>query len=444
MINLKVSELMNYIKNLTSKDYVLSRLVVEGEISNLNFHTNGTAYFTIKDEYSGLSCIFHNFSQKENIREFKNGDQVGVTGRVSFYEKEGKLSLSVEDIEKIGLGKLYENFLILKEELEAKGYFDVKYKKQIPVFPEKIGVITSETGAAIKDIKSVIKRRNEYASIYLYPAVVQGPYAKDSLIEGLDYFKDSDMDVVIIGRGGGSYEDLDTFNSKELALKIFDFPIPIISAVGHEIDFVITDFVADKRAATPSVAAEIVAPDFSAYIDTVESIINRIKLLSMKNIDDKVSKLQMLDKRLNLLSIDNVINNKLIMYKEKMIYSGKSLESMIDLKFQSLKNLSNRLDSEILLNKIDDLLLEQNRKLVSINQNLERKLNLEENKLIRYKSRMDKLDINTMLSQGYSIVTDKNGKLVKSISDVLIDDSIEIVLSDGELTAKVIKKEGIK
>lgn len=444
MINLKVSELMNYIKSLTTKDYVLTRLIVEGEISNLNFHSNGTAYFSIKDEYSRLDCVFHNFSQKKDVRDFKNGDQVGITGRVSLYEANGKLSMLVEDIEKIGLGKIYENFLLLKDELEKDGYFLEKYKKQLPIFPRKIGIITSPTGAAIKDIISVISRKNQYLSIYLYPAVVQGAYAKDSLIDGLDYFETSDMDVIIIGRGGGSYEDLDSFNSKELAIKIFNYPIPVISAVGHEIDFVITDFVADVRAATPSVAAEIIAPDFSAFLNTVESRIDRIKVLTTKNIEKKENDLAIIDKRMNLLSIDNLVNNKLLKYREKIIYLKRDLENKLNLDNEKLNLLHHRIDSSLLLNKTEKVSLEAEKNFNQIIQKIEKKLNIEENRLLKYKSRIDKLDINTMMSQGYTVVTNSYGKLIKSINDVELNESLEVAFFDGELSVKVLKKEGIK
>lgn len=435
---------MNYIKSLTSKDYVLTRLIVEGEISNLNFHSNGTAYFSIKDEYSRLDCVFHNFSQKKDVRDFKNGDQVGITGRVSLYEANGKLSMLVEDIEKIGLGKIYENFLLLKDELEKDGYFLEKYKKQLPIFPRKIGIITSPTGAAIKDIISVISRKNQYLSIYLYPAVVQGAYAKDSLIDGLDYFETSDMDVIIIGRGGGSYEDLDSFNSKELAIKIFNYPIPVISAVGHEIDFVITDFVADVRAATPSVAAEIIAPDFSAFLNTVESRIDRIKVLTTKNIEKKENDLAIIDKRMNLLSIDNLVNNKLLKYREKIIYLKRDLENKLNLDNEKLNLLHHRIDSSLLLNKTEKVSLEAEKNFNQIIQKIEKKLNIEENRLLKYKSRIDKLDINTMMSQGYTVVTNSYGKLIKSINDVELNESLEVAFFDGELSVKVLKKEGIK
>lgn len=443
MINLKVSELMNYIKVMTSKDYVLSRLTVEGEISNLTFHSNGTAYFTIKDEYSGLRCVFHNFSQKKDVRDFKNGDQVGVLGKISLYEKDGNLSMLVEDIEKIGLGKLYENFLILKEELDSQGYFDDKYKKEIPKFPKNIGVITSKTGAAIKDIVSVIKRRNEYVNIYLFPAVVQGSYAKDSLIQSLEYFENKNIDVVIIGRGGGSYEDLDAFNSKELALKIFNYPIPIISAVGHEIDFVITDFVSDKRAATPSVAAEIVAPDMEAYKDIIRSKINRIMILANKISDEKYNNLKLIDKRLTLLSIDNIIENKIDIYKEKIIYLSKSIENKVEMESKGLSNLNQKIHFINLIERAKKQETSAQNLFNNINLKLERKINLEENRLLRYKSKIDKLDIKAMISQGYSIITDKKGNLIKSINDVNIEDLIEITLSDGNLGAKVKSKEGI-
>lgn len=444
MINLKVSELMNYIKSLTTKDYVLTRLIVEGEISNLNFHSNGTAYFSIKDEYSRLDCVFHNFSQKKDIRDFKNGDQVGITGRISLYEANGKLSMLVEDIEKIGLGKIYENFLILKNELEMEGYFLEEHKKKLPSFPEKIGIITSPTGAAIKDIISVISRKNPYISIYLYPAVVQGAYATRSLIQGLEYFENSEMDAIIIGRGGGSYEDLDSFNSKELAIKIFNYPIPVISAVGHEIDFVITDFIADIRAATPSVAAEIIAPDFNAFLDTVESRINRIKVLANKNIQNKINTLSIINKRMDLLSIDNLVDKKILKYREQIIHLKKDVENKMKLDRERLNSLHYRMDPSILLSRTEKMSLESEKRINQINQNLVNRLNIEENKLVKYKSRIDKLDINTMISQGYTVVTNSFGKLIKSVKDVELNESLEVTLFDGELTVKVLKKEGIK
>lgn len=441
MIKLKVSELMNYIKGLTSKDYVLSKLVVEGEISNLNFHSNGIAYFTIKDEFSGLECIYQNFNRKPNINQFENGNQVGVTGKITLYEKSGRLSMIVEDMEKIGLGAIYEKFLFLKRELEKEGYFDPKYKRPIPPFPKKIGLITSETGAAVRDIISVIKRRNRFTSLYLYPAVVQGPYSKDSLIKGLDYFEDSDMDLIIIGRGGGSYEDLDSFNDRELALKIFHFPIPIISAVGHEIDFVISDFVSDIRAATPSVAGELAVKDFNTYLKTIESTMENIFRLMKSSIEIQDSSLLLLNRRLNSLSIDKVIEYRNNKCRESINYFSKFIEKELILYREKLNSIGKRISSELLLNKVIKTENDSNKIFDLIVDILNLRIYELTNQLHNIKHRLDKLDVQAMFDSGYSLIYDKNGKLVKRVRDIMINDTLDILLSDGRLQVTVNNKE---
>lgn len=440
MIDFKVSELINYIKDITISDYVLMSLNVEGEISNLTLHSSGNAYFSLKDELSTLSCIFYNYKDNENIKSCENGDLVSVTGKIQVVEKDGTLRLNSENVEKIGLGQLFKNYLLTKDELEKTGYFDELYKKPLPKFPKKIGVITSSDGAAIKDILSVVERRNPFVNIYLYPSVVQGPYSVDSLIRGLDFFKDSDMDLVIIGRGGGSYEDLDSFNSKDLAIKIFEFPLPIISAVGHEIDFVISDFVADLRAATPTAAAELAVFDYYKHFQGIKKNLKLQNEILEKNTENEISKLKSLKRRISLLSLEVQIDNKKEKLNSQINILNNALNHKLDMYSVALNKVYSRLNFERLNSKVTNLEINLYEKINRSNSIIKDKYSAEEKKLLNLKSRLEKLDITSMLGQGYSIVLDEKNNVIKSLNDIEIDEHLNILINDGQLEVKVIKK----
>lgn len=259
MSRIKVSELNKYIKKYISMDYLLSQISVEGEVSNFKHHSNGNFYFSLKDERARINTIMYREDAMDISFVPVDGMQIVATGTISFYESHGQMNFYVTSIEKLGEGNLYQQFLILKEQLEKKGYFLQSHKKILPKFPTNVGIITSDTGAAVQDIINVLHHKNNLINIIIYPALVQGPYAASSMIAGIEYFNSHPVDVIILGRGGGSFEDLFAFNDEKLAEAIYQSVIPIISAVGHEIDYSISDFVADARAATPTQAAEMVS-----------------------------------------------------------------------------------------------------------------------------------------------------------------------------------------
>jgi len=282
---LTVSEVTNYIKRMLDNDFILSNLSVKGEISNLKYHGSGHIYFTLKDSNGKVNCVM--FKGNAVLLDFalEEGMEVVIKGRASIYPATGSFQLYCDEIKKEGLGDLFIKFEKLKEKLSKAGYFDGENKKQLPRYPEKIGIVTSPTGAAIKDIINVSTRRSTLVDLILYPAKVQGIGAYKEIIKGINYFnKTKSVDIIIVGRGGGSIEELWNFNEEELAKAIFNSNIPIISAVGHEIDFTISDFVADFRAATPSQGAEIAVPlssDMEAKINDISRILDR-------RIDDKL------------------------------------------------------------------------------------------------------------------------------------------------------------
>ena len=257
-----VGQVNNYIKNMFTQDFMLSRISVKGEVSNCKYHTSGHIYFSLKDETGTIACVMFAGQRRGLGFAMKNGDKVVVSGSVNVYERDGKYQLYARQIQLEGAGLLYERFLALKRELEEMGMFAPEYKQPIPRFIRTLGVVTAPTGAAIQDIRNISYRRNPYLQIILYPALVQGAGAKESIVKGIQTLDRLGVDVMIVGRGGGSIEDLWAFNEEEVARAIFECTTPVISAVGHETDVTIADYVADLRAPTPSAAAELAVDDY--------------------------------------------------------------------------------------------------------------------------------------------------------------------------------------
>ena len=258
-----VSQVNRYIKSLISEDYFLSRIYVRGEVSNCKYHSSGHIYFTLKDREGAIPCVM--FAGSRNGLKFRltEGQQVIVLGNISVYERDGRYQLYAREIVMEGRGLLYQQYEALKKELESKGYFAPERKKSIPLFPERIGIVTAPTGAAIQDMCHISARRNPYVQLILYPAIVQGDAAADSIVRGIERLDRESVDIIIIGRGGGSIEDLWAFNEKKVAEAIYRCKTPVISAVGHETDVTISDFAADLRAPTPSAAAELAVPEWT-------------------------------------------------------------------------------------------------------------------------------------------------------------------------------------
>ncbi len=435
---LTVSALNRYIKYKFQYDDNLKNILLSGEISNFKRHSRGHFYFTLKDEYSQISAIMFKTSADKVLFEPKDGDKVYVKGSIQSYEQGGTYQIYVSEMKLSGIGDLYLKFEKLKKELEEAGLFNPEYKKPIPKYPNVIGVITSPTGAAIHDIITTTSRRYPLAKLVLYPALVQGENAKESIANQIRKANmDSICDVLIVGRGGGSLEDLWAFNEKIVAMAIFDSKIPIISAVGHEVDFSISDFVADKRAATPTAAAEIATPN---VIDIRNNILEFIRLMS-KNINnlltDKKVKLINLDDRLEKASpIQRITDNK---------NNLNILDKRLNLAFNNIieKNKKNIFNLYSKLNPNLELIIKD--KLNHLNL-LNSKLNpsiksILDNKENRYKvslSHLEAINPIKIMDRGFSVVSNKE-KIVKKVSDVKKNDLISIRVNDGNISANVVE-----
>lgn len=394
---LTVTEVNEYLKKTIDNNFILNNILLKGEISNFKLHSKGHMYFSLKDKESKINCIM--FKNDAVNLDFipEDGMNVEVRGRISIYIKDGSLRLYCSSMKKVGLGELFEEFNKLKNDLDKEGIFDDFFKRKIPTYPKRVGVVTSPTGAAIKDIITVIKRRNKGIDIILYPALVQGVDAPKTIINGINYFnKKASVDVIIIGRGGGSIEELWAFNDKDLAYEIFNSKIPVISAVGHEIDFSISDYVSDLRAATPSAAGEIVSPN-------IDEIINKLNYYK-----------EVLDKE-----IINNINNK----KENLNNLSKILKSNSPIKLlNDRKNNLNYLNYKM-NTKIKDL-IENNKKEVNRLNHVLMTLN----------------PLNT-LSRGYSIVLDEDNNILNSVDELRKQDNITIFMKDGNITMDIKVRE---
>ena len=390
---ISVTDLNKYIKNKIADDEYLNNILIKGEISNFKHHYTGHLYFTLKDENSLIKCImFKSYAQKLNF-EPKDGMKVYILGSVSVFERDGVYQIYAKVMEEDGLGDLYTKYQKLKEELEKKGLFDQKHKKKIPMLPKVIGVLTSQTGSVIRDIINVSTRRNPNVYIRLLPVPVQGEGAGEKIAEGIDYMNQKQLaDVIILARGGGSLEDLWPFNEEVVANSIYESKIPIISAVGHETDFSISDFVADLRAPTPSAAAELAVPDIYEVKQKINTYQNRLKMALTK-------KLEIMKLRYDKCMSSSIFKEPTRRIQENYI--------KIDSYVKQLENVINKIKEK------------------------------NKNKYIELVSKLDTLSPLKTLTRGYTII-EKDGKIVKSITDLQQDDEISIRLKDGEKQAKII------
>ena len=412
-----VSDLNRYIKAKFDYDSHLQKVYLKGEISNFKHHSTGHLYFTLKDEKSRILAV--KFARTKPLDfEPEDGMKVLVSGRISVYEATGNYQIYVDSIKQDGLGNLYLEYEKLKKKLAEKGLFDDKYKKPIPRFPKRIGIITAPTGAAIRDILSTIKRRYPIVETILFPALVQGTGAKESIVKQIETAQDYDLDVIICGRGGGSIEDLWAFNEEIVAEAIFNSKVPIISAVGHEVDFTIADFVADKRAETPTGAAEVAVPYYLDIINLInqykirmnESINNNIKLKRRKL--DNIKESYILKNPLSLYEIkeqklDNIIDN-LNKYIENRLYNSK-------IKYENI------ITSNILKNPSDLFVKKDHQFQLLLNK-------------------IELLNPLKILDKGFSVVK-LDDKVIKDANKLKKDDKISITLSKGIIKANVIGKE---
>ena len=413
-----ISDLTRYIKAKFDMDHHLNKVYIKGEISNFKHHTRGHLYFTLKDENSRIAALmFASSAAKLNFNP-EDGQKVLVCGRISVYEATGNYQIYVESMEQDGIGNLYLEFEKLKKKLKEKGMFDEAHKKPIPKYPKKIGIITAPTGAAIRDILSTIKRRYPICETILFPALVQGENAKESIVKQINTAQEFDLDVIICGRGGGSIEDLWAFNEEIVAEAIYNCKIPIISAVGHEIDFTIADYVADLRAPTPTGAAEMAVPN---YLDII-NLINQYKIRLNEGVNNTIKK--------NQVRLDNITSSFVL----------KNPMSLYEIKEQKLDNLIDSLN-KLIKNKLDN---SKTRYLNIISSNvLKEPTNLFIKKQHQFEILLNKVQIlnpMSLLDKGYSVVK-KDNKTIKDIKDININDEINITLSKGIINAKVIERK---
>lgn len=409
-----VTQLTKYIKYKIDNDVNLENVYLKGEISNFKAHTRGHFYFTIKDENTRINAVM--FSSSASKIKFipTDGMKVLVSGKISVYEATGGYQIYVNEMLEDGVGNLYIAFEQLKKKLEQEGLFDPIHKKKIPKIPNTIGIITAPTGAAIKDILSTIKRRWPLAKTILFPSLVQGDDAANDIVRNIELSKNFDLDVLIVGRGGGSIEDLWPFNEEIVARAIYALDTPVISAVGHEIDFTISDFVADLRAPTPTGAAEMAVPNMS----DVKTYLNQLNLRLATNISNNIKvKKEILKKLENSFVLKNPI-------------------SIYEIKEQKFDNLYERL-----LISYKNLVNNNSNKMIIINNNLVNSMShLLNNNTNRYNNLIQKLEaLNPILTlkRGYAIVKHDN-KAIESIKKIKKDDIINIELQDGNIEAKVL------
>lgn len=393
-----VSQINMYIKNMFLRDYMLSDISVKGEVSNCKYHSSGHIYFTIKDRTSQLSCVMFASMRKNLEFKLEEGQSIVVRGNINVYERDGKYQLYARDITKEGAGRLYEEYERLKKRLLEEGLFDESKKKKIPSYAKKIGVVTAKTGAVIQDICNVSHRRNPYVQIILYPAKVQGTKAADTIIKGIRYFENTDVDTIIIGRGGGSIEDLWEFNDERLARVIAGCKKPIISAVGHETDTTIADYVADLRAPTPSAAAELAV---YSYRETVIALREAGHSLRWQ--------------------MENILKLK------KM----KLAQYITVLQHESPRNLINerRMYVADMQEKIESL--------------IQQKITSSKHQLELYIQEMKGLSPLYKLQGGYAYVSDESGKNIKSVDELEKGKNINLAFKDGYAKAVISSTEKI-
>ncbi len=389
-----VSQINTYIKNMFTQDFVLNRISIRGEVSNCKYHSSGHIYFSLKDASGTIACVMFAGARAGLAFRLSDGQQVVADGSVNVYERDGKYQLYVSRVRLDGAGVLYERFLALKQELEEMGMFDAQYKKPIPPYVRKIGIVTAPTGAAVRDIINISKRRDPGISLILYPAKVQGEGAAKSVARGLEKLDALGLDVIIVGRGGGSIEDLWAFNEETVARAIFSCQTPVISAVGHETDTTIADFVADLRAPTPSAAAELAVSDVQTILERIEA--------------QRSQMIRILNYRLHLYQ------QRLERYREQLAFKSP----MQRVREQRMRTAE----------------LEE-----AFQRMMEQSLTEKKYRMSVYIERMKGLSPLNKLEHGYAAVTDEKGKRIHSTAQAEEGDLLSVYVSDGCIRAQVIE-----
>ncbi len=393
-----VSGLTKYIKSVLENDVKLLNFTVSGEISNLTIHRTGHLYFAIKDENAVINAVMFRGNASSLKFKAENGMKIIAKGKISVFEPAGRYQIIVTSMEVDGVGDLYVAYELLKKKLEKEGLFSQEHKRKLPKIPHKIGVITSPTGAAVRDIINVLGRRFPYSEVLLFPSLVQGDGAPAQLIHALEYFESTRCaDVVIIGRGGGSIEDLWAFNDEKLARFIYSMSVPVVSAVGHEIDFTICDFVSDMRAPTPSAAAEIAVPDTEDMLLRFDNVVKRLKLMLKRKMDNCFQRYELLSKNKVLNDSGFIVDNR---------------QLLLDYNFDKLLS------------------------------SLESNIIKSQNNFERTSAKLDALSPLKIMGRGYLFAKNENNKIIKSINDIKVDSSVYLELCDGHANCTVNKING--
>ena len=394
-----VAQVNSYIKNLFVPDFLLNRISVRGEVSNCKYHTSGHIYFTLKDKSGTLSAVMFAGQRKGLAFQLQEGQQVVVTGSIDIYERDGKYQLYAREIKRDGVGDLFERFQRLRDELEEMGMFAAEYKKPIPKYAKTIGIVTASTGAAIHDIMNIAARRNPYVQLILYPALVQGQDAKFSIVNGIRTLDALGLDVLIVGRGGGSMEDLWAFNEEIVARAIFECETPVISAVGHETDVTIADYVADLRAPTPSAAAELAVFDYRQFENRLEVLREALMRGMERNLERKKAQVEQYQMKLKLHHPERILND----HRQRLVQIQDQME-----------------------------------------RSLEEKLTDRKHRLALLAGRLHGMSPLERLSRGFGFVTDKDGKPVASVKKLQKEEILSVRLADGRVETRILEVEDLE
>lgn len=416
-----VSQVTAYIRNMFTQDFALNRISIRGEVSNCKYHTSGHIYFTLKDGGAQIAAVMFAGQRKGLDFELQEGQEVTVSGTVDVYERDGRYQLYAKEITREGKGDLFRRFEKLRNELEEMGMFDSCYKQPIPRYARKVGIVTAGTGAAIRDIMNISARRNPYVQLILYPALVQGEQAKYSIAKGIETLDRMGLDVLIVGRGGGSIEDLWAFNEEMVARAIFNCTTPIISAVGHETDVTIADYVADLRAPTPSAAAELAVFDYSQFTEQV-NLYRQVLERSMERRLEKVHfRLDQCGMRLKLLSPQRQLNDRRQRLADMESRLGRMMEEQLGDARLTLEDRKRRLEVRMAAGLTEG-----------------------KHRLALLSGRLDGLSPLKKLGGGYGFVTDAKGRAFTSIAQAETGDTIRISVKDGRVDALVTNTESMK
>jgi exodeoxyribonuclease VII large subunit len=436
---LSVTALTKYIKTKLEMDVHLQTIALKGEVSNFKKHSRGHLYFSIKDQGAQINAImFSTDAQRINVMP-KDGDQILVLGRISLYEPSGSYSIQVKNIELDGVGVLYQRYEALKKELEGQGYFDASHKKAIPLFPKRVGVVTSSTGAVIQDIMNTFNRRYRLLEVILYPAHVQGPNCASSVSRQIKRANEEQLvDVLIVGRGGGSIEDLWGFNEKEVADAIYNSRIPIISAVGHETDYTIADFVSDLRAPTPTAAAELATPSTETLTKKIIEDATLLKRRLKELFEYKTLQLNYLEERLQTSSPNRQLENhkeSLLILTNRLKQSLSNIQVQKQLMYQAY--VSRLVSPQVVMKKKQDALDHVSQ---LMHHYMKRNYDMKRHQFDMLKQSLHQLSPLTVMEKGYGLIL-KDDRVITSVNDVFENDTLTIKMKDGTLKTTVNDKK---